>query len=180
MTIMNNNGDKIMNDARIHLLLQYDDKYSDWDNKLIFPNGKELFLIGIDALEALVRSLVGHGGGVNKIEHYYCAICNTKLHWNETRHETQHCPQCGQFYYRIHLYDGKLINYITKIEEQQYWDNKLKVTFGSGTWIKDCKELKEFCPDDCNNCPKKEPKVIELLAKIEQLCRELGVEIIYA
>lgn len=150
-----------MSDQRTHLLFQYDDKYDGWDNKLIFPNGKELFIIGIDALETLVQSLVK--GNSEFYYHYHCRECD--FDHEDLKGRIFNCPFCLQ----------PISSYKT---DKRTKDSKLKVTFGSGTWVEvktiqhvDFKKgtIRLETPDDHH-------QIIDPLQPIAQLCRELGVE----
>jgi ribosomal protein L37AE/L43A len=147
-----------MSDQRIHLLLQYDEKYEDYDNKLIFPNGKELFLIGIDALEALVRSLV-------KGDQYIASEFETKFGKN--------CLSCKNRRSEYVMTKDWICHSCKKYKMHEslpnHYDTKLKVTFGAGTWSK----------KPIGGTFKIEKEIIEPLQRIHSLCIELGVEIFY-
>jgi hypothetical protein len=160
-----------MSDQRIHLLLQYDEKYEDYDNKLIFPNGKELFLIGIDALEALVRSLV-------KGDQYIASEFETKFGKN--------CLSCKNRRSEYVMTKDWICHSCKKYKMHEslpnHYDTKLKVTFGAGTYIDSCSKAgAECCIHDCDQCDRNgECKdLIEPLQPIEQVCKELGVQIDY-
>jgi predicted Zn-ribbon and HTH transcriptional regulator len=161
-----------MSDARIHLRLHLAQAEL-LGVERIFPNieyvTEEYYDLRkesneIVALEALVRSLVA-GDSKDQYNHY-CNEC--KYEFNDHSQYQSYCPICHE------------ILCCSKSTEKKY-DSKLKVTFGSGTWV-----LTHPNPVPPKTEPLERPddtlvyKIIESLQPLEKVCYELGIEVEFA
>jgi hypothetical protein len=155
-------------DARISLsLYAYKVKETEWFNCMIqHPNTRimdysdgDLDWSYVKEIEALMRSLAAL-----PIRYKKCPFCDDTwpLEMIENREKYLDSDTC----YKIKDYPTFKWSDQPIITEK---NSKLKVTFGSGTWIK----------KSIGGTFKIENEVIEPLQKIEQLCHELGVECLY-
>jgi hypothetical protein len=164
-----------MSDDRIHLLLQWDEKYENYDNYLIFPNGQKVYLIDIQGVDELVRSLAG-----SISYHYQCPYCDYIISIDKIEKGYDWCD--GKNHQCCCESESQLFNWNVqpKIPEK---NEKLKVTFGSETWMNSCSHVfSEGCNhQDCEICNMNgEIKdIIKPLQPIEKACHELGIEVCY-
>lgn len=169
-----------MSDQRIHLLIE--SEYDSFNCGIYFPHltiQEGLLIDPLDkrelkGLEALVQSLVKGDRYIAKdFETKFGQTCLTCNH-----HRSEYIMKEDWICHDCKKYNKKAKN-IHYEGHPDHFDSKLKVTFGSGTYHFDCAEIKELCPDDCNNCSKKQNQIIEPLTPIKQLCDELGIEVAF-